>query len=88
MCGIGGMLGQPDQSVLSRMNRLMEHRGPDGNGVFSDDNCGLAHTRLAILDISGSPQSTNILTSASGHTTVPISLPSNTAPPFCNANFL
>lgn len=56
MCGIGGMLGQPDQAVLSRMNRLMEHRGPDGNGIFSDDYCGLAHSRLAILDIAGSPQ--------------------------------
>ncbi|MBS83636.1 MAG: asparagine synthase (glutamine-hydrolyzing) [Euryarchaeota archaeon] len=56
MCGIGGMLGQPDRTVLSRMNRLMDHRGPDGNGIFSDDSCGLAHTRLAILDISGSPQ--------------------------------
>jgi len=56
MCGIGGMLGEPDQGVLSRMNNLMRHRGPDGNGIFSDDNCGLAHTRLAILDITGSPQ--------------------------------
>ncbi len=56
MCGIGGMLGEPDQAVLSRMNRLMKHRGPDGDGIFSDDNCGLAHTRLAILDLQGSPQ--------------------------------
>ena len=56
MCGIGGMLGQPDRTVLSRMNDLMKHRGPDGAGIFSDDDCGLAHTRLAILDISGSPQ--------------------------------
>jgi asparagine synthase (glutamine-hydrolysing) len=56
MCGIGGMLGQPDQTVLSRMIKLMHHRGPDGSGLFSDDICGLAHTRLAILDIVGSPQ--------------------------------
>ena len=56
MCGIGGMLGEPDQAILSRMNSLMDHRGPDGQGIFSDDNCGLAHTRLAIVDIVGSPQ--------------------------------
>ena len=56
MCGIGGMLGEPDQAILSRMNSLMDHRGPDGHGIFSDDNCGLAHTRLAIVDIVGSPQ--------------------------------
>ncbi|MEC8788831.1 MAG: asparagine synthase (glutamine-hydrolyzing), partial [Candidatus Thermoplasmatota archaeon] len=56
MCGIGGMLGEPDQAILSRMNSLMDHRGPDGQGIFSDDDCGLAHTRLAIVDIVGSPQ--------------------------------
>ncbi len=56
MCGIGGMLGEPDQAVLSRMISLMDHRGPDGNGTFVDDHCGLAHTRLAIVDIVGSPQ--------------------------------
>ena len=56
MCGIGGMLGEPDQGVLSRMNYLMDHRGPDGQGIFADDDCGLAHTRLAIVDIIGSPQ--------------------------------
>ncbi len=56
MCGIGGMLGQPDPAILSRMIKLMQHRGPDGHGIFSDDDCGLAHARLAILDVAGSPQ--------------------------------
>jgi len=56
MCGIGGMLGQPDRAVLSRMIELMKHRGPDGDGLFTDDECGLAHSRLAILDVVGSPQ--------------------------------
>jgi len=56
MCGIGGMLGQPDLTVLSRMNDLLKHRGPDGSGSFYDEDCGLAHTRLAILDLEGSPQ--------------------------------
>lgn len=56
MCGIGGMLGQPDEAVLNRMVDLMQHRGPDGRGIYSDHECGLAHARLAILDIHGSPQ--------------------------------
>jgi asparagine synthase (glutamine-hydrolysing) len=56
MCGIGGMLGQPDRAVLSRMIDLMKHRGPDGQGIFADDDCGLAHARLAILDVAGSAQ--------------------------------
>jgi len=50
------MLGQTDDAVLNRMISLLQHRGPDGNGKFVDENCGLAHTRLAIVDISGSPQ--------------------------------
>ena len=56
MCGIGGMLGQPDEAVLNRMIDLLAHRGPDGRGIYSDDNCGLAHARLAILDVHGSKQ--------------------------------
>ncbi|MGY8754577.1 MAG: hypothetical protein ACKVIR_02685, partial [Candidatus Poseidoniales archaeon] len=56
MCGIGGMLGQPDEAVLSRMIDLLAHRGPDGRGIYSDDICGLAHARLAILDVHGSKQ--------------------------------
>ena len=60
MCGIGGMLGQPDRAVLSRMVELMKHRGPDGHGLFADDECGLAHSRLAIVDVEGSPQNTPI----------------------------
>ena len=50
------MLGNPDKSVLSRMTEMMNHRGPDGSGIFADDDCGLAHSRLAIVDLVGSPQ--------------------------------
>lgn len=50
------MLGAPDEAVLHRMNRLQHHRGPDGQGVWMDERVGLAHTRLAILDLDGGPQ--------------------------------
>ena len=33
MCGIGGMFGEPDPSVVNRMNTLLHHRGPNGNAV-------------------------------------------------------
>ncbi|MGB0152160.1 MAG: asparagine synthase (glutamine-hydrolyzing) [Candidatus Poseidoniaceae archaeon] len=56
MCGIGGMLGRPDEAVLHRINRLQRHRGPDGDGVWADERVGLAHTRLAILDLDGGQQ--------------------------------
>lgn len=38
-------------SVLQKMNQCQHHRGPDENGVFLSRSCGLAHTRLSILDL-------------------------------------
>jgi asparagine synthase (glutamine-hydrolysing) len=34
------------------MNSSLLHRGPDAEGLFMDNNCGLAHRRLSIIDIS------------------------------------
>jgi asparagine synthase (glutamine-hydrolysing) len=34
----------------------LKHRGPDGRGVHVDGPCGLAHARLAILDLEGGAQ--------------------------------
>jgi asparagine synthase (glutamine-hydrolysing) len=34
------------------MNRAQGHRGPDGSGQWHDAEAGLAHVRLAILDLS------------------------------------
>ena len=78
MCGIAGILtrdGGFDPAVLQRMNDLLAHRGPDGDGFmlatgpWDGLHCsferraaagasrrpvrvGLAHRRLAILDLS------------------------------------
>lgn len=30
----------------------MSHRGPDGTGIHIENNCGLGHTRLAVIDTS------------------------------------
>ncbi len=62
MCGIAGVVSlqrQPVQDLDQRlgvMSRLIAHRGPDGSGFWrADDNvCGLAHRRLAIIDLSPS----------------------------------
>jgi asparagine synthase (glutamine-hydrolysing) len=54
MCGIGGIVGAPapDPSVLERMARAMANRGPDGEGTWSGEGCGLAFRRLAIIDLA------------------------------------
>ncbi len=52
MCGIAGYLGDFGAELLPRMNHAQAHRGPDGQGVWSAGRIGLAHVRLAILDLS------------------------------------
>ena len=56
MCGIAGTLhldGQPASPVvLTKMAKSIAHRGPDGEGQFVDGPLGLAHRRLAIIDLS------------------------------------
>jgi asparagine synthase (glutamine-hydrolysing) len=53
MCGIAGIYGgRPRRQDLLRMSRLQSHRGPDGEGYHLDDEVGLAHRRLSIIDLS------------------------------------
>jgi asparagine synthase (glutamine-hydrolysing) len=56
MCGIAGILnldGEPaSPMVLRRMADALAHRGPDGEGYFTDGNAGLGHRRLAIIDLT------------------------------------
>ena len=54
MCGIAGYLGPWPVSLLRAMQGALSHRGPDGEGQFHDGEVGigLAHTRLAIIDLS------------------------------------
>lgn len=66
MCGIAGAVwSDPSQAVehatLQRMIDVLRHRGPDGEGTYSDEwrveerlSCGVAlgHRRLAIIDVA------------------------------------
>ena len=59
MCGITGILETTgsrgvDSELLVRMRDAMVHRGPDGEGIWAspDGRIGLAHRRLAIVDLS------------------------------------
>ena len=53
MCGIAGST-TADPSVLEEMRDRLRHRGPDGLGLWREDEggFGLAHTRLAVIDLS------------------------------------
>lgn len=56
MCGLSGILNFDGQKVsevlLKNMTSQLKHRGPDGQGIFCDQNIGLGHQRLSILDLS------------------------------------
>ncbi|HEY5673470.1 MAG TPA: hypothetical protein VIR78_07190 [Malonomonas sp.] len=56
MCGIAGIFnlnGEPVSPVLLRkMTDAIAHRGPDGEGHWIENNVGLGHRRLAIIDLS------------------------------------
>jgi asparagine synthase (glutamine-hydrolysing) len=53
MCGFTGFIGAFPPKRLAEMNALVAHRGPDGEGFWSDPEAGVAlgHRRLAIIDL-------------------------------------
>jgi len=54
MCGIAGYVGIVSEShcVISSMTNQLAHRGPDAQGLVLDENFGVGHCRLAIIDTS------------------------------------
>lgn len=61
MCGIAGIFDlqsdrRIDRNALKKMADALAHRGPDGEGFFEAPGIGLAHRRLAIIDIEGGAQ--------------------------------
>lgn len=58
MCGIAGIVIQSNDklNIVKKMAKRIEHRGPDGEGFYSDDFIALAHKRLSIIDLSSGNQ--------------------------------
>ncbi len=65
MCGIAGFYhrekdyGENEMHyylLLERMHQQLQRRGPDDAGVYLTRHCGLSHSRLSIIDISGGHQ--------------------------------
>jgi asparagine synthase (glutamine-hydrolysing) len=56
MCGFTGVLNldraPASPVILQRMTSAIAHRGPDGEGVYTDGPIGLGHRRLAVIDPS------------------------------------
>ena len=66
MCGINGIIAKTNRNrdeistILNTMNNLIIHRGPDDDGLFSEENeqfsVGMAMRRLSIIDLSSGKQ--------------------------------
>lgn len=57
MCGIAGIVGSAaveHTGAVEKMVAAMEHRGPDGEGIYASPSgtCILGHRRLSIIDLS------------------------------------
>jgi asparagine synthase (glutamine-hydrolysing) len=51
MCGFAGTT-KITPHVLEEFAKHLAHRGPDDRGIWCEGDLGLAHTRLAIIDLS------------------------------------
>ncbi|RYM06235.1 asparagine synthase (glutamine-hydrolyzing) [Sporolactobacillus sp. THM7-7] len=64
MCGFCGYIaknhhlhpGRHDQNAMNKRAGIIEHRGPDDAGFYTDDKVQLAFRRLSIIDLAGGHQ--------------------------------
>ena len=56
MCGIAGIISPDRHDAIKRMTDVLVHRGPDGEGYYTDDTIALGHRRLSIIDLNGGSQ--------------------------------
>ncbi len=58
MCGITGFISNSSdkKTIIKKMSQKIEHRGPDAEGFYLDDNIALAHRRLSIIDLKNGNQ--------------------------------
>jgi len=57
MCGIAGWINlennrsQNSEAVLHQMCERMKHRGPDSEGLWTDETVALGMRRLSVIDL-------------------------------------
>ena len=59
MCGFVGRVNARANVARDELNAMLTrvlHRGPDGTGIYVEGNVGMAHARLAIVDLAAGPQ--------------------------------
>jgi asparagine synthase (glutamine-hydrolysing) len=63
MCGINGFIQFHEnysregmEKIVHQMNNKIIHRGPNHEGLYSDDLCSLGMRRLSIIDLTGGCQ--------------------------------
>lgn len=60
MCGIAGIIDfkrmQEGPVLIRQMLSVLDHRGPDGTGYYSDGFLHLGHSRLSIIDLESGKQ--------------------------------
>ena len=59
MCGITGIIKfrtNVDSSEIKSMTDAIAHRGPDGEGIYLQNNIAIGHRRLSIIDLDGGHQ--------------------------------
>lgn len=58
MCGIVGFVSHDKnkKKIIKDMAQLINHRGPDGEGYYTEGDVALGHKRLSIVDLSNGMQ--------------------------------
>lgn len=61
MCGFSGMFDLHghrhfSEAVLTQINDIQQHRGPDAAGLLLEPGVALGHRRLSVIDLSGGKQ--------------------------------
>ena len=58
MCGFVGYINKKnkDKQVIQNMGDKIKHRGPDSEGLYTDNDLHMAFRRLSIIDLKSGDQ--------------------------------
>jgi len=52
VCGICGIYGKSEKNSIERMCQVISHRGPNDEGIYTDETISLGIRRLSIIDLT------------------------------------